>query len=157
MTAQSRTSPADKGPDRRRTKCDFRNETARRATPCKCVCPTMTAMNGTPRGDRSNDPGAAALTLTHAEPVAMRVGDDERNAAAAALGEHLTAGRIDLNEYGQRSAQAFAAHTEVDLQGLFRDLPAPHPLAAGPTNPSGQISTPRSAAVPAQTGVLPGR
>ncbi len=69
----------------------------------------MTAMNGTPRGDGSNDPGASALTLTHAEPVALRVGDDERNAAAAALGEHLTAGRIDLNEYGQRSAQAFAA------------------------------------------------
>ncbi len=74
----------------------------------------MTAVSGTPQGNTSTDSGAAALTLNHVEPVAMRVGDNERNAAATALGEHLTPGRIDLNEYGQRSAQAFAAHTELD-------------------------------------------
>ena len=110
-----------------------------------------------PRSNGNIDPGRAALTVTRVEPVALRVGDDERNAAAAALGEHLTRGRIDLEEYGQRSAQAFAAHTDVDLQELFRDLPELHPLATGSVAKSpGRTSAPREATGWAQTPVLPG-
>ena len=114
-------------------------------------------MIGAPRSDGSIDPGGAALRVTRAEPVALRVGDDERNAATAALGEHLTEGRIDLNEYGQRSAQAFAAHTEVDLQELFRDLPEPHTLATGSAaNSPSRTSAPRAATGRPQTPMVLG-
>ncbi len=61
----------------------------------------------------------------------MRVGDVERNSAITALGEHMTAGRLDIDEYGKRSAQANAARTVADLRSLFTDLPAPHPVLPG--------------------------
>ncbi len=57
----------------------------------------------------------------------MRVGDVERNSALEALGEHLTSGRLDLDEYGERSAQVTQAKTVADLKQLFDDLPPPHP------------------------------
>lgn len=113
-------------------------------------------MNGAPRGDGRIHPDGPARPLTYTEPVALRIGDDERNAAAAALGEHLSAGRIDLNEYGQRSARVFAAHTQVDLQELFCDLPAPHQVAtvSATTSPK-QNRKLRSAGARRQTPVLP--
>lgn len=43
------------------------------------------------------------------------------------LGDHLTAGRLSLDEYGERSARATHAVTRGDLKQLFADLPAPHP------------------------------
>jgi hypothetical protein len=49
----------------------------------------------------------------------------------AALGEHLTAGRISLDEYGDRSAHAAHAQTRGELAALFADLPEPHPDLAG--------------------------
>ena len=78
------------------------------------------------------------------DPVPMRVGDTERNSALEALGEHLSAGRLDIDEYGERSAKVTVARTTADLSALFTDLPAPHP-----TLPI-QGSTPvvRSAATP---------
>lgn len=57
----------------------------------------------------------------------LRIGDAERNAAVAALGDHMSTGRLDLEEYGNRSATASAARTVGELQSLFADLPAPHP------------------------------
>ena len=61
------------------------------------------------------------------DPVPMRVGDTERNSALEALGEHLSAGRLDIEEYGERSAKVTVARTTADLTALFTDLPAPHP------------------------------
>jgi len=61
------------------------------------------------------------------DPVPMRVGDTERNSALEALGEHLSAGRLDIEEYGERSAKVTVARTTADLAALFTDLPAPHP------------------------------
>ncbi len=55
--------------------------------------------------------------------VQVRVGDDEREAAVAALGEHYAAGRLTLEEYDQRTSHAFAARTTGDLARLFGDLP----------------------------------
>ena len=49
-----------------------------------------------------------------------------------ALGEHLSSGRIDLDEFGTRSAQITQARTVADLRALFIDLPAPHPNMPGP-------------------------
>ena len=48
-----------------------------------------------------------------------------------ALGEHLSAGRIDLDEFGTRSAMVSQARTVADLRAQFTDLPAPHPLLPG--------------------------
>ena len=62
----------------------------------------------------------------------IRVGDAERNSAMDALGEHLSSGRIDLDEFGTRSAQVSQARTVGDLRALFVDLPAPHPNLPGP-------------------------
>ena len=60
-----------------------------------------------------------------------------------ALGEHLSSGRIDLDEFGTRSAQITQARTVADLRALFVDLPAPHPTLPGPE------VAPRPAAPPA--------
>jgi len=61
-----------------------------------------------------------------------------------ALGEHLSSGRIDLDEFGTRSAQVSQARTVADLRSLFVDLPAPHPVLPGPA------PQPRAAVQPAQ-------
>ena len=71
------------------------------------------------------------LTPPGGDPATVRVGDAERNAAVTALGEHMATGRLDLDEYGTRSAVANTARTVGDLQGLFADLPAPHPPLPG--------------------------
>lgn len=75
----------------------------------------------------ANDEAAVA----GGDPAAFRVGDAERNAAVTALGEHMATGRIDLDEYGTRSAAANTARTSGDLEALFADLPAPHPALPG--------------------------
>ena len=53
----------------------------------------------------------------------VRVGNAERDAAATRLGAHLTAGRLEWDEYDQRLQAAYAAKTRGDLAGLFTDLP----------------------------------
>ncbi|MFC5137903.1 DUF1707 domain-containing protein [Actinomycetospora rhizophila] len=57
----------------------------------------------------------------------LRVGDADRGAALDALGDHLAAGRLDVDEFGDRSAAAAVAVYRADLEVLFTDLPAPHP------------------------------
>ena len=90
------------------------------------------------------------LTPPGGDPAAVRVGDAERNAAVTALGEHMATGRLDLDEYGTRSAQANTARTVGDLQALFADLPAPHlalpgtavvPVTARPAFVAAQAAT----------------
>jgi uncharacterized protein DUF1707 len=61
------------------------------------------------------------------EPVELRIGDAERESAMQALSEHLSAGRIDIDEFGERSAKVTAARTRRELAALFTDLPEPHP------------------------------
>lgn len=63
----------------------------------------------------------------------IRIGDSEREQAINALGEHYSAGRLDIDEYGERSAKVTAARTRNDLNALFSDLPQPHPRVASPT------------------------
>lgn len=57
----------------------------------------------------------------------LRIGDAERESAMQALGEHMSAGRLDIDEFGDRSAKVTAARTRAELSALFTDLPAPHP------------------------------
>ncbi|MGH3914404.1 MAG: DUF1707 domain-containing protein [Pseudonocardiaceae bacterium] len=56
----------------------------------------------------------------------IRVGTAEREAAIKALGEHLSTGHLDLDEYTQRVDHAVAARIATELDALFVDLPAPH-------------------------------
>jgi hypothetical protein len=70
---------------------------------------------------------SAGSPTSGSDPSRIRVGDTERNSALEALGEHLASGRLDLDEYGERSAQVTQAKTVADLKELFDDLPPPHP------------------------------
>lgn len=64
----------------------------------------------------------------------LRVGDAERDEAIRLLGEHFAAGRLDHQEYDERSSRALGARTFGDLDVLFRDLPVGQPV--GPRRPS---------------------
>lgn len=52
-----------------------------------------------------------------------RIGDAEREQAAAALGDHYAAGRLDHSEYAERLDAIWTARTQADLDILFHDLP----------------------------------
>jgi hypothetical protein len=73
----------------------------------------------------------------------MRVGDAEREAAAAELREHYASGRLTLDELNERIDKAFAAKSRGDLNVLMTDLPSRRPSEAaglpeaGPTGDSG--------------------
>lgn len=53
----------------------------------------------------------------------LRIGDAERDQAAASLGEHFASGRLDHEEHAERLTAVFAARTWGDLTPIFRDLP----------------------------------
>ncbi|MBP2339161.1 hypothetical protein JOF41_005339 [Saccharothrix coeruleofusca] len=57
----------------------------------------------------------------------IRIGDAERAQALELLGEHLGEGRLDVEEYGERSARVSTARTRGELMALFADLPPPRP------------------------------
>jgi uncharacterized protein DUF1707 len=61
------------------------------------------------------------------EPSELRISDTEREQAVRMLGEHMSDGRLDVDEYGERTAKATAAKTRGELVALFTDLPAPRP------------------------------
>lgn len=70
----------------------------------------------------------------------MRVGDAEREAAAAELREHYASGRLTHDELNERLDKAFAAKTRADLNAVMTDLPSARPgWAAGarPGEPAG--------------------
>ncbi|NYH79343.1 hypothetical protein FHR84_002677 [Actinopolyspora biskrensis] len=57
----------------------------------------------------------------------IRIGDRDRDRAVALLGEHFSAGRLEIDEFDERCRRATAALYRVDIAALFSDLPAPHP------------------------------
>jgi Domain of unknown function (DUF1707)/TM2 domain len=65
----------------------------------------------------------------------IRIGNDERQAAAHALGDHFAHGRLDADEYEQRVGAAYGARTSSDLDVLFADLPRPGVPAPLPPPP----------------------
>ena len=65
----------------------------------------------------------------------LRIGTQEREDAARALGEHFADGRIPVDEYEERLGQVFEAKTRADLRPLFADLPAPRPAFMTPAPP----------------------
>ena len=69
---------------------------------------------------------------------AIRVSDAERDAAVAELSQHYQQGRLTVEEFDERSGQAFAAKTGDELHALFVDLPAAGtaPLLSQPDLPA---------------------
>jgi hypothetical protein len=53
----------------------------------------------------------------------LRVGDAERDAAAADLGDHFVAGRLSLVELHERLDEVFSAKTRGQLSRTMADLP----------------------------------
>lgn len=82
-----------------------------------------------------NDPTGASLRLSN----------DERERAVAALQAHAAAGRLDDAELQARTASARSAVTRGDLAPLFSDLPGPLHLdahTAGPSAPAQAVVPP---------------
>jgi DNA-binding PadR family transcriptional regulator len=80
----------------------------------------------------------------------VRAGDADRDAAAAALGEHFAQGRLTLDELHARLDATLAATTHGELSQALRDLPARHgavPPIRGRAVAAGKASTP-----PGRTG-----
>ena len=75
----------------------------------------------------------------------LRIGNVERNAAMKALDAHLEAGRLGVEEYGERSAKAAGATTADELEELF-SRPA---RSRTPRCPAGAPAPVAAAAVPA--------
>lgn len=50
--------------------------------------------------------------------IAVRASDADRNVVAGQLADHLVAGRLDLVEYDERVAAAYASATVEDLRPL---------------------------------------
>jgi hypothetical protein len=53
----------------------------------------------------------------------LRIGDAERERAAAELGEHFAEGRLANDEYDERLDAIWTARTGADLAPVFEDLP----------------------------------
>jgi hypothetical protein len=65
-----------------------------------------------------------AARLDHQAPApGVRAGDADREAAAAALGEHFAQGRLTLDELNARLDATLAATTHGELSQAARDLP----------------------------------
>lgn len=72
---------------------------------------------GEPANGRGREPVRAVA------PHMVRIGDAERDAAAADLGEHYVAGRLTLDELHHRLGAVFSAKTYGQLTRIMADLP----------------------------------
>ena len=64
----------------------------------------------------------------------LRAADADRAAVATVLGQHMSAGRLTMDEYDERLARAYAAKTYGELDQITADLPSTG-LAARPAAP----------------------
>ena len=67
---------------------------------------------------------------------AQRASDDDRDTVLRALEWHTAVGRLNLDEFDQRSTAALAAVTLDDLAGLTADLPELPDEPASPVEPA---------------------
>lgn len=88
--------------------------------------------------------------ITPLQPGSIRIGTAEREQAAASLGEHFAAGRLDSDEFDERVARVYQAKTNGDLEQLFADLPKP----AQPTPPQPRSARPRPRLLPVMVLLL---
>ena len=95
------------------------------------------------------------------QPRPQRIGDVERDNAAALLREHMAQGRLTAEEFDERIEAALTAKVATDLDPLFSDLPGPRPgqtvaTTASYETPPWQRQTPDATALPVPA-VLPPR
>jgi hypothetical protein len=57
----------------------------------------------------------------------LRIGTAERESAVKILSDHMSEGRLTLEEYDERMSAALESRTRADLRALFTDLPPPYP------------------------------
>jgi hypothetical protein len=77
-------------------------------------------MNAQRRPQRPRQPRAGDLRLS----------DAERDAAVERLSEHYAAGRLDKDEFDERSDAVWTAKTGSDLEPVFADLEPARPVRA---------------------------
>jgi PadR family transcriptional regulator len=68
-------------------------------------------------------PAVSAARDHTASGPALRAGDADRDAAAAALGEHFAQGRLTFDELLARLDATFTATTQSEIAETTRDLP----------------------------------
>jgi hypothetical protein len=61
----------------------------------------------------------------------LRISDADREAAVDVLAEHYATGRLDKDEFDERSDAVWSAKTRGDLAPVFADLPLRSPARAG--------------------------
>ena len=66
---------------------------------------------------------------------AIRASDSDRESVVEILRQAYTDGRLDLNEFDERTTAAYAAKTWADLRRLTSDLPVDAVLGADITKP----------------------
>jgi hypothetical protein len=79
----------------------------------------------------------------------LRAADADRAAVATVLGQHMSAGRLTVDEYDERLARTYAAKTYGELDELTADLPATVPA---PRTESTRPAMADNAHVPADRG-----
>lgn len=63
------------------------------------------------------------MIVPSASHPVLRAGDRDREKTAALLGQGMSQGYLQVEEYEQRLQDAFAAHTTAELRALVADLP----------------------------------
>ena len=86
------------------------------------------------------------------ERSALRVSDNERQAAVDRLRLAHDEGRLDLEEYDRRLAAAYSSVTYGDLDRLFLDLPAAGTASAVHRSAAGAPAPRKAAAVTVPVG-----
>ena len=80
----------------------------------------------------SQDPVAHPDQQPPPDPPPVRASDAEREATVTRLQTAVGEGRIDLEEFGERVAAAYAATSTAELDQLLADLPAPATAVPAP-------------------------
>jgi hypothetical protein len=84
-----------------------------------------------------NNPKNRVVEYARAMPEpALRASDDDRDAVLRALERHTATGRLNLDEFDQRSTAALTAVTLDDLAALTADLPELPDELARPVEPA---------------------
>ncbi|HZS93476.1 MAG TPA: DUF1707 domain-containing protein [Chloroflexota bacterium] len=78
--------------------------------------------------------------MDESKPIEVRASDSEREELTHLLREACVEGRLTLEEFSERVAEAMAARTREQLQALTRDLPPVQPARAT----SSQLKSPSS-------------